>query len=52
MNESKKIILDFSIEELEVLINAIRSSNPTDKDHEVIQFKLYHKLLFKLNENK
>jgi hypothetical protein len=44
-----KIIIEFTKDELKILINAVGSSSPILED-EIIQFKLYHKLLFKLNE--
>jgi len=50
--EESKIVVEFSVKELEILIHALGTANPTDKDFEVMQFRLYHKILFKLNENK
>lgn len=46
------INIELSKQELEILINAVGSSQPINKDFEILQFKLYHKLLFKLNEQK
>jgi len=50
--EEVKISVELTKYELEVLIAAIGSANPVNKETEVVQFKLYHKLLFKLNEFK
>lgn len=49
MSEDKTINIELTKQELEVLVKATGSAAPTIND-EVIQFKLYHKLLFKLNE--
>jgi hypothetical protein len=44
-------MIEFTKEELEVLIKATGSSSP-DVDKEIVQFKLYHKLIFRYNEVK
>jgi len=49
--EELKITVELSKLELQVLVNAVGSSSPVI-ENEIIQFKLYHKLLFKLNEIK
>ena len=49
--DDKKVAIEFNRKELEILINATGSASPSI-ENEVVQFKLYHKLLFKLNEFK
>jgi len=49
--DDKTVTIEFTKEELEVLVKATGSAAPT-VNTEVIQFKLYHKLLFRLNEFK
>lgn len=51
MDDPNKIIIEFTREELQVLITATGSASPSKAD-EIIQFKLYHKLVFKFNEIK
>ena len=45
-----KIAVEFTREEIEILIGSIASSTPADKEHEAILFKLYYKLKFKLTD--
>jgi hypothetical protein len=52
LEESKKLPVELNKQELEVLINAVGSAQPINKDYEIIQFKLYHKLIFRLNDFK
>lgn len=42
--------VELTKEELQIIINALGSASPTSKELEVVQFKLYHRLFFKLNE--
>jgi len=51
LGESDKAIVEFTKLELQILVNAVGSASPSIND-ETAQFKLYHKLLFKLNEFK
>ena len=51
MEDLDKVSIPFTKKELEVLIHAVGSAAPIIED-EVVQFKLYHKLVFKLNECK
>lgn len=43
------VSVDISLIELQILINALGGSQPVNKELEVIQFKLYHRLLFTYN---
>ena len=52
MNESKKLPIELSKEELEIIVYALSSTQPINRELEVLAFKLYHKLLFKLNDYK
>jgi hypothetical protein len=49
MSEESKIMIEFTKFELLIMINALISASPKKED-EVDIFKLYHKLLFRLNE--
>jgi hypothetical protein len=51
LTDDKKVAIEFTKKEIEILINAAGSASPS-MENEVVQFKLYHKLLFKLNEFK
>jgi hypothetical protein len=51
LDEPKTVQVDFTKRELEILVKAAGSASPNLED-EATQFKLYHKLLFKLNEFK
>ncbi len=42
--------IEVTKEELQIIINALGSASPVSKELEIVQFKLYHKLFFKLNE--
>lgn len=44
--------IELSKEELDIIVFALASTQPINKELEIIQFKLYHRLLFKLNEFK
>ena len=45
-----KLIFELDSEELQILLNAISSSIPSNKDDEAKIFKLYYKLRLKLGE--
>jgi hypothetical protein len=51
LTEGEKIVVELNKFELKVLLNAVGNASPILED-EIILFKLYHKLLFKLNECK
>lgn len=51
MTDDNKTSVEFTKEELRILVTAVGSASPSKND-EILQFKLYHKLLFKLNETK
>ncbi len=48
----KKIQLELDEIDLSIIIAALSSAQPISKELEIYQFKLYHHLLFKLNELK
>jgi len=48
----KTVSISLSKEELSIITYALASSLPFNKEQEVIQFKLYHRLLFKMNDLK
>lgn len=52
MEESKKLPVDLDKLELEILVFALSSTQPINKELELKQFQLYHKLKFKLNDFK
>lgn len=52
MNEPKKVQIELDEIELEILIYSLGSSQPINKDTEIAQFKLYHRLIFKRNDLK
>jgi hypothetical protein len=55
LEESKppmELLVAFKKEELEIIIHALSSAQPLNKELEVIQFKLYHRMRFNLNEFK
>lgn len=42
--------IELEKEEIQIIVHALGSAAPVNKELEAVQFKLYHKLLFKLNE--
>lgn len=45
MADDSKIVIDLTKQELELLISALRNSNPDDRFFEDAQFNLCHKLM-------
>ena len=50
--EERKIILSLTIEELKIIVYSLSSTQPISAELEASQFRLYHKLLARLNETK
>ncbi len=49
LEESDKITVELTSNEMRIIINALGSKSPESKEDEAIQFRLYHTLVFKLN---
>jgi hypothetical protein len=52
MEEVKKVSVELDEIDLIIITTALASSQPINKELETSQFRLYYRLLFKLNEIK
>lgn len=50
MTVDKKVTIELSLKEIEILIGLIASTAPSDKDRESSLFRLYSKFRLKLKE--
>jgi hypothetical protein len=50
LGEIKTFEISLNEIELSIIITALSSAQPINKELEITQYKLYHKLLFKLKE--
>jgi hypothetical protein len=52
MENSKQLVVWLTIEELQIIVYSLSSTQPIHETLENAQFQLYHKLLTKLNDVK